>query len=179
MHIRRVLGLVAAGALITNILQAQTPDSLASHQRARYHAPPRTVVRVGGAFQPKSWLEIGLVRHRVQWQALGVASGGPYVATDFRFTKDKLLIGPKVGYSFGAMALGGDLSAAYYTNFTKGQLVLTPALGVGAGGFVNLLYGYNLRFGGDRLAEVGRHRFSISATLNFRYRQHGIRDDTR
>ena len=84
-----------------------------------------------------------------------------------------------MGYSFGAMGLGGDVSAAYYTDFNRGQVVLTPALGVGTGGFVNLLYGYNFRLGGEKLAEIGRHRFSISANLNFHYRQHGVRKDVR
>ncbi|WP_303312355.1 hypothetical protein [Hymenobacter sp. BT730] len=160
--------------MLTSTAGAQTTDSL-DWQQARFYAPPKTVWRVGGAFQPKAWLEVGLIRHKVQWQALGVASFGPYVSTEFRFTKDKFLLGPKVGYSFGATALGGDISAAYYTDFKRGQVVLTPALGTGLAGFVNLLYGYNVRFGGDRLAEVGRHRFSVSANLNFRYRQRGIR----
>ncbi|SHI29819.1 hypothetical protein SAMN02745146_0424 [Hymenobacter daecheongensis DSM 21074] len=162
--------------LLPSAVAAQVPDTV-DWQRARYRAAPRTVLRVGGAFQPKAWLEVGLARHAVQWQALGIASSGPYVATDFRFTRDKVLLGPKVGYSFGAMALGGDISAAYYTDFSRGQLVITPALGIGAAGFINLLYGYNARFGGSRFAEVGRHRLSISANLNFRYQQHTTRTD--
>lgn len=154
--------------------RAQAPDPT-NWQQARYRAAPHTVLRASGAFQPKAWLEVGLVRHAVQWQALGAASHGPYAAADFRFTKDKLLLGPKVGYTVGAAALSGDLAATYYTDFRRGQLVLTPALGIGAFGFVNLLYGYNLRFGGNRFEEVGRHRFSVSTHLNFRYQKRGVR----
>lgn len=73
------------------------------------------------------------------------------------------------------MAAAADVSAAYYTDFNRGQLVLTPAVGVGVGGFVNLLYGYNVRFGGSRFAEVGRHQFRLAAHLNFRYQQRGVR----
>lgn len=161
-------------ALCVGVAHAQTPDPT-DWQRAHYYTAPRTVLRVGGAFQPNALLEVGLIRHQVQWRATGAASSGPYAATDFRFTKDKLLLGPKVGYSFGAMAAAADISAAYYTDFCRGQLVLTPALGVGAAGFVNLLYGYNFRFGGSQFDAIGRHRFSISAHLNWHYQQHGVR----
>lgn len=161
--------------LAATATQAQTPTDTTNWRRARYRAAPRTVLRVGGAFQPKGWLEVGLIRHAVQWQALGAASHGPYAATDFRFTKDKFLLGPKVGYAFGAGAAAADVSVAYYTDFSRGQLVLTPALGIGAFGFVNLLYGYNLRMGGSRFEAVGRHRFSISSHLNFHYQKRGVR----
>ncbi|WP_345222525.1 hypothetical protein [Hymenobacter koreensis] len=145
---------------------AQTPtDSLP--RRFNILGEPHLVPRVGVALQKQMAVEVGLIRHRVRYQTLGNSSRGLYAAADI-VPGRRLVVGPKVGGSFGANAASADISLVYYTDFKRRQLMLTPAVGVGLIGFANLLYGYNIPLTGRQLTEVGGHRVSLVGNLNFR-----------
>lgn len=168
----RLTVLTAWAYLLSLSSWAQTSAAPADSLPRNFHVTgqPHVVPRVSLVVQRKPFVEVGLIRHWVQYAALGIASQGPYAAVDV-YPGRNFIVGPKVGYSFGANAASLEAALSYYTNFAQQQLMFTPSVGVGVGGFVNVLYGYNVPLTRRRLDEVGGHRIGLVGNLNWHTRR--------
>jgi len=91
-------------------------------------------------------------------------SSGLYIGTEFLWSEfvDKTVLAPKISiWSDAGSSLGAiGLDLIYYSYQNDGQLRLRPQIGLGILGF-EIVYGYNIRFGQERISWINDHNFKI------------------
>lgn len=132
----------------------------------------RTSVRFGIGVQKSFYSEIGVSRLRYFYNDLGYAATVHYAAIEWTPTffpdKPKNIFGLKVGYELNMRTLALGLETKYQTDGSQNDFVLTPKIGLGFFGVVNVFYGYNISFAGSPFADIGHNQFSVVANLNRR-----------
>lgn len=135
-------------------------DSLTTFSRPGYkkRTELKTVPRIGVGIQKTAYVELGLSRH------LGFASTAYYGS--FEWTPIKNIYGLKVGYEMNARIVALGLEAKYQTDLLLSDVMLTPKIGFGLMGIVNIFYGFNISFFNLPFPGIGRHQFSIVFNYN-------------
>lgn len=129
----------------------------------------KTSFRFGLGVQKSFFSEVGLSRHKYLYNDLGYSSKAYYTSIEWtpKFSSvDTHVYGIKAGYELNARVLAVGMEAKYQTDFSNHDLVLTPKIGVGAMGVLNLFYGYNISTNKSPFANVRHHQFSIVCNLN-------------
>lgn len=87
---------------------------------------------------------------------------GPSVGLDISGNSENFVLAPKLSYEAMFAVVGGRLDLSYNLNQNiTGDLRLTPQIGLGVFGLLNLYYGYGFHVAGTRLDALGNHRLSL------------------
>jgi len=130
-------------------------------------------VRVGAGLQKSYYTEFGLAIHRCNYGDTGFFSNDFYTAIEWMSSQENNIYGLKVGYEVNAYALNVGLEIKYQTDFLENDIVITPKVGLGLFGDVNIFYGYNISTGNDPFKEViSTHQLSIILNLNNHFLQY-------
>jgi len=124
----------------------------------------RTVLRFGTGFQESGYLELGFSRHHFFYNDLGYASGAYYGS--FEWTPLLNVYGLKGGYEINARAIALGLEAKFQNNTEATDFVITPKIGFGTMGVLNVFYGYNISFLRYPFEDLGKHQFSLVFNFN-------------
>ncbi len=87
------------------------------------------------------------------------------LGTEFNTGPDSFIVGPKIGYEFSLLILGGGISMVDYTDFKTQDIRLVPEVGISLLGRANLFYGFNIHLNENRFQEISRNRVTLS--VNF------------
>lgn len=130
----------------------------------------RTSLRIGLGIQKSFFPELGISRHKYTYNDLGFASSTYY--TSFEWTPpinqnmDKSIYGVKIGYEINARTLALGFEIKYQKDIKDYDFVITPKIGFGFFGILNIFYGYNISTVGSPFSKVGHNQFSIIFNLN-------------
>jgi len=127
----------------------------------------RTVLHTGIGFHSSLFTEVGIARHKFIHHSISYGSKDYYLSLEYTpsFNKEDVY-GLKIGYEIGWTILTCALEAKYQTNITNKDLVITPKVGFGVMGTVNLYYGYNFSTNNSPFQNIGHHQ--ISLIINFK-----------
>jgi hypothetical protein len=126
-------------------------------------------LRFGVGTQKSFYTELGLSRHQFTFNDLGYASSTYYSSIELTPTfssTNKNIYAIKAGYEINARTLALGIEGKYQTDFMKNDIVITPKIGFGFMGVVNLFYGYNISLMSSLFQNIGHHQFSIVCNLN-------------
>ena len=129
----------------------------------------RTAFRFGLGVQKSFSTELGISRHKYIYNDLGFASKAFYVSVEWTpvfSKKDQPVYAFKTGYEMNARVIALGLEAKYQTDFRQEDIVLTPKIGIGVMGIVNLFYGVNISTRNRVFPNIGSNQFSIVCNLN-------------
>jgi hypothetical protein len=90
---------------------------------------------------------------------------GIKVGSEFNFSTNDFILGPKICYERTFLLVGGRLSLIDYTNFKTNDFRLTPEIGLSLLGLINIFYGWNFPLSDNRIPQIGIQR--VSLTINF------------
>ena len=108
-----------------------------------------------------------LALHKCNYGCTGFFSNDFYTALEWTPDKEDDLYGLKVGYEVNAYLLNLGLEVKYQTSFQKNDVVITPKIGLGLYGDVNIFYGYNISINNSPFKHIiSNHQFSIVFNLN-------------
>ena len=131
-------------------------------------------IRVGGGLQKSFYTETGIAFHKCIYGDTGFFSNDFYTALEWTPNKNQNLYGLKFGYEANTFLLNVGLEVKYQTDFKKTDFVITPKVGLGLFGDVNIFYGYNISTNKNPFSDIiGNHQFSLIFNLNnhfLRYR---------
>ncbi|WP_299186178.1 hypothetical protein [uncultured Aquimarina sp.] len=123
--------------------------------------------RVGAGIQNSFYSEIGLSRHTCTYSDVGFFSNDYYIAIEWNPVSEKDVYGVKMGYEMNMIPLLNlGIEGKYQTNFDTNDFVITPKIGLGIFGDVNIFYGYNISTNGNPFPDIGKHQFSIVLNLH-------------
>jgi hypothetical protein len=113
--------------------------------------------------------EVGMLYGKPD-KSIGSCSSGEFgsyfkLGTEFNAGPDRFILGPKVGYEFSLLILGGRISIVDYTDFKTQDIRLVPEVGISLLGRANLFYGFNIHLNENRFQEISRNRVTLS--VNF------------
>jgi hypothetical protein len=132
----------------------------------------KTSLRFGLGLQRSVYTEIGVARHKYNIGCTGYASSLYYAALEWlptiRAENEKNIYALKAGYEVNGSIIALGLEAKYQSDLKKNDIVLTPKIGFGIYGMINIFYGYNISFNHSPFSRVGHHQFSLVVNLNKR-----------
>ncbi|TKC13140.1 hypothetical protein FA048_05875 [Pedobacter polaris] len=129
----------------------------------------KSSLRFGLGVQKTFFAEVGLSRHKYLYNDLGYASKAYYTSVEWvpKFSNaNNHIYGIKAGYELNARILALGLEAKYQTDFKDNDIILTPKIGVGVMGVLNLFYGYNISTNKSPFPYIRHHQFSIVCNFN-------------
>ena len=129
----------------------------------------KTSLRFGLGTQKAFFSELGLSRHKYLYNDLGYASKAYYTSLEWvpSFSKANLNVyGIKAGYEINLRVLALGIETKYQTDFDNSDFVLTPKIGLGMMGIVNLFYGYAISTHKSPFEQVRHHQFSVVCNFN-------------
>jgi hypothetical protein len=129
----------------------------------------RTAFRFGLGVQKSFSTELGISRHKYMYNDLGFASKAFYASVEWTpafSKKDQPVYAFKTGYEMNARVLAPGLEVKYQTDFRHEDIVLTPKIGIGVMGILNLFYGVNISTMNSPFPNIGSNQFSIVCNLN-------------
>jgi hypothetical protein len=163
--------------LFTSIVSGQDTTSIAPFPKTGYKewTKYQTCGRLGIGIQQSGYIEAGISRLKYIYNDLGYASSAYYGAIewtpDFLPEKPRHTYGFKLGYEINLRALALGLEAKYQSDNNNNNYVITPKIGIGVMGIVNLFYGYNIYLKDNFISYTGPHQFSLTANLSRRILQ--------
>ncbi len=126
--------------------------------------------RLGLGFQRSIYTEAGFSLHKYIVGCTGYASKTAYLALEWMPTikpeSERAIYGLKLGYEMNASIIAFGLETKYQSDLKKNDLILTPKIGLGIYGMINVFYGYNISFNHNPFDRVGHHQFSLVFNLN-------------
>jgi hypothetical protein len=138
----------------------------------------RLVPRFAANIQKGCGLETGLFLNNFKTEIveqndfymLSYTSSGFYLSNEFSFSDfDHFIIGPKIGWELSTVAptFGSFLGSEfiYYTDFNKSSPCIMLKLGIPFNQ-MNVGYGYAFYFNDNLKNKIGKHRLTISYSLN-------------
>jgi len=165
--------LITLFSLTTLVLFGQdTTKTIQSENRDGYKkwTNYRTSIRTGLGAQESFYFEVGISRLKYIYNDLGYASGAYYGAFEWTPTfspdKERNIYGLKIGYEINARILALGIETKFQSDRKENDFVITPKIGFGVLGVVNLFYGYNISTTGNPFSRIGNHQFSIVCNLN-------------
>lgn len=124
-------------------------------------------IRVGAGFQKAFYTELGLALHKCIYGDTGYFSNAFYTAAEWNPNKVNDIYALKIGYEANAYLLNIGLEIKYQTDFTNKDIVITPKIGLGLFGDVNVFYGYNISTNNNPFSKtIGSHQVSIVFNFN-------------
>lgn len=144
-------------------------DTLNYPEGYKHWTKYRTSLRFGLAVQKSFSTELGISRHKYIYNDLGFASKTFYTSVEWvpAFVKsDQNVYAIKTGYEINARVISLGIEAKYQTNFMHEDIVLTPKIGFGVMGIVNLFYGVNISTMNSPFVNIGSNQFSLVCNLN-------------
>lgn len=131
-------------------------------------------IRVGFGLQKSFYTELGIALHKCNYGDVGFFSNDLYSALEWTPTPEQDIYGLKIGYEANISLLNLGIEVKYQTDFTNRDVVITPKIGLGIFGDVNVFYGYNISTNHNPFIErIKHHQFSIVFNFNkhfLRYR---------
>lgn len=115
--------------------------------------------RFGIGIQKEFYTEFGVAGYSYYYNDRIYSSATYYGA--FEWSQPKNVYGFKAGYEINASALALGLEAKYQVNSENHDFVITPKIGVGILGIINIFYGYNISTQGQPFDYIGHHQFSM------------------
>ncbi len=132
----------------------------------------KTALRVGLGLQKTIYTELGVARHKYSIVCTGYASSLYYAAVEYvptiRPLHEPSVYGIKAGYEINASIIALGIETKYQSNFKKNDIVLTPKIGLGIYGMINIFYGYNISFNHSPFTNVRHNQISIVTNFNKR-----------
>lgn len=143
-------------------------DSLSEIYRYKQFTTEKQIsIRVGAGFQKAFYSELGLALHTCTYGDTGFFSNDYYSAIEWTPNKEHNIYGLKVGYEANAYLLNIGLEVKYQTDFIKKDVVITPKIGLGIFGDVNIFYGYNISANNNPFSQaIGIHQLGIIFNIN-------------
>lgn len=171
MHIENKIRVILAIVLffVANLAKGQDDTVSIIKPFERYWTKPRIVPKLGFGAQEVAFIEAGIQWHKIYVHPLSLASAGPYITVDGLIKDDEPIIGPKIGYEITAGLIGLAADVTYYTDFSRGSIMVTPKAGLSLLGFANLFYGYNFNLSDYQFKIISQNRFSLVFNLNRDY----------
>jgi hypothetical protein len=127
-------------------------------------------IRLGLGLQRSIYTEVGFSLHKYIVGCTGYASKVGYLALEWvptiRPERERSIYGLKLGYEMNASLIGFGLEAKYQSDFIQNDFILTPKIGFGIYGLMNVFYGYNISFNRSPFSRLGHHQFSLVFNLN-------------
>ncbi len=121
--------------------------------------------RVGTGTQRNFYTEIGIAKRKQVFGCTGFSASTTYLALELHPSisneQNDNIYGAKIGYEFNAMLPIIGIEGKYQTDFSKIDFIITPKVGLGLVGDLNIFYGYNISLNNRPFESVGRHQFSI------------------
>jgi hypothetical protein len=126
----------------------------------------KTCLRFGLGIEKSFSSELGIARHCYNtghslWAAKAYYTSLEYIPK----LSNNNIYGLKIGYEYSVGYILA-IEAKYQTDFKNNHFVITPKLGIGAFGILNLFYGYNISTKENPFSGIGNHQFSIVCNLN-------------
>ena len=155
--------------LLTVSLNAQDeqPKSL-SQEGYKMWTMSKPALRVGIGIQKALYTELGLAMHKYMYNDLGYASSTYYTAfewTPLIGSEADPLYAAKLGYEVNARTLALGIECKFQSDTNDNDFFITPKIGLGAFGLINLFYGYNISTAGNVFDKVGNNQFSLVVNL--------------
>ncbi len=126
--------------------------------------PYETAGRFGIGIQKEFYTEFGISGFSYYYNDRIDYSSNFYGAIEW--SQPKNVYGFKMGYEINASALALGLEMKYQVNSSAYDFVVTPKIGVGILGIINIFYGYNISTRGQPFADIGHHQFSMVFIFN-------------
>lgn len=76
------------------------------------------------------------------------------------------IFGIKAGYEINAGPLALGFEAKYQFDKDDSDFVITPKVGIGFFGVVNIFYGFNISTNDRPFSRIGKNQFSVNFNLN-------------
>ena len=166
----RKLTIILLLNLYTLVAIGQDTTSTKSKEGYKDWTQTRSCLRLGIGAQKSFFSEIGFARLSYIYNDLGYASAAYYAALEWTPTilpdKPRNVYGLKAGYEMNLRALAVGIEVKYQTDRKENDFVLTPKVGFGVIGVVNIFYGYNISFMSSPFDKIGHNQFSIVFNLN-------------
>ncbi len=149
---------------------AQDSSAVKTRQTMRQSAGRPTIInkisaRVGAGIQRNFYTELGIAKRKQVFGCTGFSANAYYLALEWhpKVSKEQKdnIYGVKFGYEFNAMLPIIGIEGKYQTDFNKNDFIITPKVGLGLLGDLNIFYGYNISLNNLPFDSVGRHQFSI------------------
>ena len=149
----------------------ETPkDSIQFRPTNRHFGTEKQIsFRVGVGLQKSFYTEIGLALHKCTYGDVGFFSNDFYSTIEWTPNKNANLYGIKVGYEANTslFLLNIGLELKYQTDFKQNDVVITPKIGLGVFGDINIFYGYSISTNNRPFKEIiGQHQLSIAFNFN-------------
>jgi hypothetical protein len=147
----------------TWVCRGQTDSSLANEPS--WH----NALRLGAGFEKSAYFELGFSRLYIIDEAWGGSAcfyGSGQISLPTKNENSKYLYGAKLGFETAWLIGMWAIELKYLTDNTNSQIYLTPKAGLSGVGFVNILYGYNLKLNKEDLLDVGNHQISLTINLS-------------
>lgn len=157
-----------------NAFTQETPkDSLAFMPNNSLSIIKKQVsIRAGGGLQNSFYAELGLALHECNYGCTGFFSNAFYGSLEWIPSRNRDIYGVKIGYEINAYLLNLGLETKYQTDFKEKDVVLTPKIGLGLYGDLNIFYGYNISINNSPFREtIGQHQLSIIFNINDHFLQ--------
>lgn len=129
-------------------------------------------VRVGLGLRNSFYADLGVALHACTFSDVGFFSRDVYTALEWIPSKNESVYGLKIGCHANAYLLNVGLEVKYQTDFLNRDFVITPKIGFGLYGDLNLFYGYNFSTNHRPFPEIGRHQFSLVLNINRHFLQY-------
>jgi hypothetical protein len=130
----------------------------------------RTAGRVALGVQRSFYTELGVARHKYMFAENGFAAQAYYAAFEWTPTTkpetENHIFGIKTGYEINAGLLALGLEAKYLFDKADSDFVITPKVGMGFFGVVNIFYGFNISTNDRPFSRIGKNQFSVNFNLN-------------
>ncbi len=130
----------------------------------------RTAGRLALGVQRSFYTELGVARHKYIFSEQGYAAQAYYAAFEWIPTTqpetENHIFGIKTGYEINAGPLALGLEAKYQFEKDDSDFVITPKVGMGFFGVVNIFYGFNISINDRPFSRVGKNQFSVNVNLN-------------
>ncbi|GAA3510287.1 hypothetical protein GCM10022393_24430 [Aquimarina addita] len=156
------------------ITPGQVQDSLTPllKKNAQFGTEKQISVRAGVGLQDSFYTEFGLALHTCNYSDVGFFSNDFYTAIEWVPNQD--IYGIKIGYEANTFIflLNTGFEIKYQTDFDKNDIVITPKLGFGIFGDVNIFYGYNFSTRNNPFPQVANHQISIVFNFNKHFLQY-------
>lgn len=123
-------------------------------------------LRVGAGFQKSFYTELGLALQTQRFGCTGFFSKDFYTALEWTPDNTRDIYALKVGFEANAMLLNVAIEVKYQTDFEQKDFVITPKVGLGIYGDINLFYGYNISTNHSPFNAIGNHQFSLIINLH-------------
>lgn len=167
----RKYSIVLLAVLMTSFhLSGQQKLPLSEREGYKNWTKWRTAGRLALGVQRSFYTELGVARHKYIFNDLGFASQTFYGGLEWTPTtgsgNENHIFGIKTGYEINAGPLALGLEAKYQFDKDDSDFVITPKVGIGFFGVVNIFYGFNISTNDRPFSRVGKNQFSVSFNLN-------------